>query len=151
MYIAMLIKAFVGGCIICAIGQVLIDYTKLTPARILVSFVVIGVILGGIGLYQPLIDFAGAGATVPLTGFGATLAKGVREAVAADGFFGALTGGLTASAGGITVAIVAALLKDGRTQISGLWSEKTGKTYTATVALTDDGTRASFRLEFSHE
>lgn len=110
MDIAMLIKAFVVGGIICAIGQVLIDYTKLTPARILVSFVVIGVILGGIGLYQPLIDFAGAGATVPLTGFGATLAKGVRAAVAADGFFGALTGGLTASAGGITVAIVAALL-----------------------------------------
>ena len=109
MDIAMLIKAFVVGGIICAIGQVLIDYTKLTPARILVSFVVIGVILGGIGLYQPLIDFAGAGATVPLTAFGATLAKGVREAVATDGFFGALTGGLTASAGGITVAIVAAL------------------------------------------
>ena len=105
MDIAMLIKAFVVGGIICAIGQVLIDYTKLTPARILVSFVVIGVILGGIGLYQPLIDFAGAGATVPLTGFGATLAKGVREAVAADGFFGALTGGLTASAGGITVEL----------------------------------------------
>ena len=84
MDIAMLIKAFVVGGIICAIGQLLIDYTKLTPARILVSFVVIGVILGGIGLYQPLIDFAGAGATVPLTGFGATLAKGVREAVAAD-------------------------------------------------------------------
>ena len=87
----------------------MIDYTKLTPARILVSFVVLGVILGGLGLYQPLIEFAGAGATVPLTGFGATLAKGVREAVAQKGWFGALTGGLSASAGGITAAIVAAL------------------------------------------
>ncbi len=106
----MLLKAFIVGGIICAIGQVFIDYTKLTPARILVGFVVLGVILGALGWYQPLIDFAGAGATVPLTGFGATLAKGVREAVATDGFFGAFTGGLTATAGGITVAIVAALI-----------------------------------------
>ena len=81
MDLFLLLKAFLVGGIICAIGQVLIDYTKLTPARILVSYVVLGVILGGIGLYQPLIDFAGAGATIPLTGFGATLAKGVREAV----------------------------------------------------------------------
>ena len=81
MEVSMLIKAFLVGGGICAIGQLLIDYTKLTPARILVSFVVLGVILGGLGLYQPLIEFAGAGATVPLTGFGATLAKGVREAV----------------------------------------------------------------------
>ena len=103
-------KAFLVGGAFCAVGQVLIDYTKLTPARILVTYVVAGVVLGALGVYQPLIDFAGAGATVPLTGFGATLAKGVREAVATDGFFGALTGGLTASAGGITVAIVAALL-----------------------------------------
>lgn len=106
----LLLKAFLVGGSICAIGQILIDYTKLTPARILVSFVVIGVILGGFGLYQPLIDFAGAGATVPLTGFGATLAKGVKEAVSSDGFFGAFTGGLTATAGGIAVAIVAAFL-----------------------------------------
>ena len=76
MEVSMLIKAFLVGGGICAIGQLLIDYTKLTPARILVSFVVLGVILGGLGLYQPLIEFAGAGATVPLTGFGATLAKG---------------------------------------------------------------------------
>lgn len=110
MDLFLLLKAFLVGGIICAIGQVLIDYTKLTPARILVSYVVLGVILGGIGLYQPLIDFAGAGATIPLTGFGATLAKGVREAVSSDGLFGAFTGGLTASAGGITVAIIAALL-----------------------------------------
>lgn len=106
----MLLKAFLVGGLICAVGQVLIDYTKLTPARILVSFVVLGVILGGLGLYQPLIDFAGAGATVPLTGFGATLAKGVAEAVKEDGLFGAFTGGLGATAAGITVAIVAALL-----------------------------------------
>ncbi|MEG1778817.1 MAG: SpoVA/SpoVAEb family sporulation membrane protein, partial [Oscillospiraceae bacterium] len=91
------LKAFLVGGAICAIGQVLIDYTKITPARILVSFVVLGVILGGIGIYQPLIDFAGAGASVPLTGFGALLAKGTREAVVSDGLLGALTGGLTAS------------------------------------------------------
>ena len=97
MEVSMLIKAFLVGGGICAIGQLLIDYTKLTPARILVSFVVLGVILGGLGLYQPL------------TGFGATLAKGVREAVAQKGWFGALTGGLSASSGGITAAIVAAL------------------------------------------
>lgn len=109
MEVSMLIKAFLVGGGICAIGQLLIDYTKLTPARILVSFVVLGVILGGLGLYQPLIEFAGAGATVPLTGFGATLAKGVREAVTQKGWFGALTGGLSASSGGITAAIVAAL------------------------------------------
>ena len=98
----------VGGAI-CAVGQVLIDFTKLTPARILVSFVVLGVLLGALGLYQPLIDFAGAGATVPLTGFGALLAKGVRDAVAENGNIGILTGGLIASAGGITAAIVCAL------------------------------------------
>ena len=102
-------KSLFGGRRYLCDGQLLIDYTKLTPARILVSFVVLGVILGGLGLYQPLIEFAGAGATVPLTGFGATLAKGVREAVAQKGWFGALTGGLSASAGGITAAIVAAL------------------------------------------
>ena len=104
MDIAMLIKAFVVGGIICAIGQLLIDYTKLTPARILVSFVVIGVILGGIGLYQPLIDFAGAGATVPLTGFGHALCQGVMSAVDEVGLIGAFTGGLSATAGGIAAA-----------------------------------------------
>lgn len=104
-----LLKAFVVGGIICAIGQLLIDYTPLTPARILVSFVVLGVLLGGIGIYQPLLDFAGAGASVPLVGFGALLARGVRDAVAEQGAFGILTGGLTASAGGITAAITAAL------------------------------------------
>ena len=112
MEVSMLIKAFLVGGGICAIGQLLIDYTKLTPARILVSFVVLGVILCGlaaVGVYGPLVKFAGCGATVPLTGFGATLAKGVREAVAQKGWFGALTGGLSASAGGITAAIVAAL------------------------------------------
>ncbi|MGI5894247.1 MAG: stage V sporulation protein AE [Candidatus Merdivicinus sp.] len=103
-------KAFLVGGAICALGQILIDRTKLTPARILVSYVVLGVILGGVGIYQPLIEFAGAGATVPLTGFGAALAKGVREAVEADGLAGVLTGGLTASAGGITAAIVFGLV-----------------------------------------
>ena len=104
------LKAFlVGGCL-CLIGQILIDKTTLTPARILVSYVVAGVVLGALGLYQPIIDFAGAGASVPLTGFGATLAKGVKEAVDKDGFLGILTGGLTASAGGICAAIVFGLL-----------------------------------------
>ena len=104
------LKAFLVGGGICLLAQLLIDYTKLTPAKILVSFVVLGVILGGIGIYQPLVDFAGAGASVPLLGFGNTLAKGVQEAVQQDGFLGILTGGLKATAGGITVAITAGLL-----------------------------------------
>lgn len=104
------IKAFLVGGTICLIGQILIDRTKLTPARILVSYVVIGVILGGVGIYERLVDFAGAGATVPLTGFGNTLAKGVREAVDEKGFLGIFTGGLKATAGGITAAITAGLL-----------------------------------------
>lgn len=104
------IKAFLVGGALCLIGQLLIDKTKLTPARILVSYVVIGVFLGAIGVYEPLVEFAGAGATVPLTGFGYNLAKGVKEAVAEDGFLGALTGGLMATAGGITAAITAGLL-----------------------------------------
>lgn len=98
--------AFLVGGIFCAIGQVLIDYTKLTPARILVSYVVAGVILGGIGVYKPLVDLAGGGATVPLTGFGYLLAKGVKEAVQKDGLLGALTGGFTAASAGIAAAIV---------------------------------------------
>ncbi len=104
------IKAFLVGGAFCLIGQLLIDLTKLTPARILVSYVVIGVVLGALGWYEPIIDFGGAGATVPLTGFGNTLAKGVRDAIAKDGFVGILTGGLTATAGGITTAIAAGLL-----------------------------------------
>ncbi len=92
------------------IGQILIDKTKLTPARILVSYVVMGVILGAIGIYKPLLDFAGAGASVPLTGFGNTLAKGVRESVTQDGFLGIFTGGMKATAGGITTAIFVGLL-----------------------------------------
>ena len=104
------LKAFLVGGSICLLAQLLIDYTKLTPAKILVSFVVLGVILGGISIYQPLVDFAGAGASVPLLGFGNTLAKGVRESVQEDGFLGILTGGLKATAGGITVAITAGLL-----------------------------------------
>ena len=104
------IKAFLVGGLLCAIGQILIDYTKLTPARILVSFVVSGVILGGIGVYEPLVKFAGAGATVPLTGFGYSLANGVREAVNSEGLIGALTGGLCASSGGITAAMLLAVL-----------------------------------------
>lgn len=104
------LKAFLIGGLLCLIGQILIDKTKLTPARILVSYVVIGVFLGAIGVYQSLVDFAGAGATVPLTGFGNTLAKGVKEAVQKDGFLGIFTGGLKAAAGGITAAIVSGLL-----------------------------------------
>lgn len=103
-------KAFLVGGILCVIGQILIDKTKLTPARILVSYVVIGVILGAVGLYKPLTEFAGAGATVPLTGFGANLAKGVKESVDQDGALGILTGGLKTCAGGITAAIFAGLL-----------------------------------------
>ncbi len=102
--------AFIIGGLFCAVGQVLIDYTKLTPARILVSYVVIGVILSGFNLYQPLVDFAGAGASVPLTGFGHLLAEGVRKAVDEKGFLGIFTGELTASAGGITAALMAGLL-----------------------------------------
>lgn len=100
------VKAFLVGGLFCVVGQILIDKTKLTPARILVSYVVVGVFLGAIGVYQKLVDFAGAGATVPLTGFGNTLAKGVREAIDKDGFLGIFTGGLMATAGGITAAIV---------------------------------------------
>lgn len=104
------IKAFIIGGLLCVIGQILIDKTKLTPARILVSYVVIGVLLGAIGVYKPLVDFAGAGATVPLTGFGYSLAKGVKEAVNENGFVGILTGGLKATAGGITAAIFTGIL-----------------------------------------
>jgi len=102
--------AFLIGGIICLIGQVFIDKTQLTPARILVGYVVVGVILGALNIYKPLQEFAGAGATVPLTGFGNTLAIGVREAVDKYGFIGIFLGGLTASAGGITMAILAGLI-----------------------------------------
>ena len=104
------LKAFLVGGALCLIGQILIDKTKLTPARILVSYVVIGVFLGAIGVYEPFARWAGAGATVPLTGFGYTLSKGVKKAVTEDGFLGIFTGGLKAAAGGITAAIFAGLL-----------------------------------------
>lgn len=104
------IWAFVIGGAFCAVGQVLIDYTKLTPARILVTFVVAGVVMGALGIYRPIIEFAGAGATVPLTGFGNLLAEGVREAVNARGLLGVITGGLGAAASGITAAIFFGLL-----------------------------------------
>ena len=104
------IRAFVIGGIFCVIGQILIDKTKLTPARILVSYVVAGVILGGLGVYQYIVDFAGAGASVPLTGFGYTLAKGVKEAIVTQGFLGIFTGGLKATAGGIVAAITSGLI-----------------------------------------
>lgn len=104
------IKAFLVGGLLCLIGQVLVDKTKLTPARILVSYVIFGVILSAIGIYESLVEFAGAGASVPLTGFGHIIAKGVKEAINANGFIGIFTGGLKASAGGITAAIVAGLL-----------------------------------------
>lgn len=104
------LSAFLCGGLLCAIGQILIDKTKLTPARILTGYVVTGVLLTALGLYEPIVSWGGAGATVPLTGFGYCLAKGVKEAVAEQGLIGALTGGLTATAGGITAAVVFALL-----------------------------------------
>ena len=104
------LKAFLVGGAFCLVGQLLIDFTKLTPARILVAYVVAGVILGAVGWYKPLIDFAGAGATVPLTGFGYLLSKGVYQAVSEDGLLGAITGGLQTTAGGITAAVIAGLL-----------------------------------------
>lgn len=99
------IKAFVVGGAFCVIGQVLVDKTKLTPAKILTTFVVLGVVLGGLGIYEPIVKWAGAGATVPLTGFGSALAKGVREAVAEKGLIGVFTGGLTAASAGICAAL----------------------------------------------
>ncbi len=105
-----ILKAFLVGGVLCAIGQLFIDYTKLTPARILTGYVVAGVILSAVGIYKPLADFAGAGATVPLTGFGHLLAEGIRKSVSEDGFLGIFTGGLTAGAGGITAAILFGLL-----------------------------------------
>ena len=104
------LKAFLVGGLFCLIGQILIDKTKLTPARILVAYVVSGVVLGAAGVYKPIVEFAGAGATVPLTGFGYNLAKGVREAILEDGFLGIFTGGLKACAGGIAAAVSAGLL-----------------------------------------
>ena len=114
----MLVKCFAVGGAICVVGQLLIDFTKLTPARILVLFVTLGVALTAVGLYDPIVIFAGAGATVPLTGFGYTLAKGVENAVREKGLIGAITGGITGTAGGITAAIffgyVIALLSKSR-------------------------------------
>ena len=104
------LNAFLCGGLLCLVGQLLLDKTRLTPARILVSYVTTGVILGGLGLYPRLIDWAGAGATVPLTGFGSLLAKGVKKAVEEQGLLGAFTGGLTATAGGITGAVIAGIL-----------------------------------------
>lgn len=98
--------AFITGGIICVVGQILIDLTKLTPARILVGFVVSGVILSALGLWQPVVDFAGAGATVPIIGFGHTLAQGMKEAVAKDGIVGIFTGGFTACAGGVAASLI---------------------------------------------
>lgn len=112
------LNAFLCGGMLCAIGQILIDRTQLTPARILTGYVIAGVLLSALGLYQPLVDWGGAGATVPLTGFGHSLAKGVKTAVAEKGWLGVFTGGLTATAGGIAAAVVfgvvmAALFKPG--------------------------------------
>ena len=101
-----LLKAFLVGGAICAVCQILIDKTRLTPARILVSLVVLGVFLGGVGVYEPIVKFAGSGATVPLLGFGYSLSQGVRDAVDEQGLLGVLTGGLSACAAGITAAIV---------------------------------------------
>lgn len=106
----MLLKAFLVGGAICALSQVLIDRTRLTPARILSAYVVLGVVLGGLGLWKPVVDFAGCGATVPLLGFGYTMAEGVKKAVAESGLLGAFTGGLTAAAGGIAAAVIFSLL-----------------------------------------
>lgn len=99
------VKAFVVGGLICVVAQLLIDYTKMTPARILVLFVTLGVVLTAFGVYEPLVNFAGAGATVPLSGFGYTMAKGTQEAVRKDGLLGAFTGGVTAGAAGIGAAV----------------------------------------------
>ena len=104
------LNAFLCGGILCAIGQVLIDRTQLTPARILTGYVVAGVLLGALGIYQPIADWGGAGATVPLTGFGFSLAKGVKKDVAEQGWLGVFTGGLTATSGGIAAAVVFAVL-----------------------------------------
>ncbi|MCR4924689.1 MAG: stage V sporulation protein AE [Clostridiales bacterium] len=104
------LKAFIVGGLICVIGQILIDYTALTPAKILVAFVVAGVILGGVGVYQYVYDFAGAGATVPLTGFGYNLAKGTKEAIEKQGLLGVITGPFTAGSAGITAALVSGLI-----------------------------------------
>lgn len=106
----MLLKAFFVGGAICALSQVLIDRTRLTPARILSAYVVLGVVLGGLGLWKPVAEFAGCGATVPLLGFGYTMAEGVKSAVAEQGLLGAFTGGLTAAAGGIAAAVTLSLL-----------------------------------------
>ncbi|MDD6604222.1 MAG: stage V sporulation protein AE [Eubacteriales bacterium] len=106
----MCIKAFVVGGLICVVGQLLLDFTKLTPAKILVSFVCLGVLLGGLGIYDRLVDFAGAGATIPLTGFGNALANGVKNAIREQGFMGVVTGALTACAGGVTVALISGLV-----------------------------------------
>ena len=102
--------AFLTGGVLCVIAQILIDRTRLTPARILVLYVVLGVLLGAIGVYEPLVSFAGAGATVPLTGFGYLISRGVREAVAQEGLLGCLTGGIRAAAGGIAAALVFSFL-----------------------------------------
>ena len=103
-------RAFLCGGVLCAIGQLLIDKTQWTPARILTGYVVTGVLLGALGIYQPVVDWCGAGATVPLTGFGFTLAKGVRQAVTEQGWLGVLTGGLSAASGGIAAAVVFGVL-----------------------------------------
>lgn len=103
-------RAFLVGGLLCLIGQILIDKTKLTPAKILTAYVVTGVFLGAVGIYEPIAKFGGAGATIPLTGFGYNLAKGVKKAVDTDGFLGIFTGGLKAAAGGITAAVVLGLL-----------------------------------------
>lgn len=108
--VLMLIKAFIIGGAICVVGQLLIDITKFTPARILVTFVCLGVLFGALGVYDRLVDFAGAGATLPLLGFGNALARGVRESVERDGFMGVFTGGFTAMAGGVTVAVLSGLI-----------------------------------------
>lgn len=104
-----LLKSFVAGGLICLAGQIIIDTTKLTPGRILVAFVVVGVVLTAIGAYEPIVEWAGAGATVPLTGFGYAMAKGVENAVSEQGIRGILTGGLSAASAGITVAVICGL------------------------------------------
>ena len=104
------LKAFICGGLLCAVGQILIDKTQLSPARILTGYVVAGVLLGALGIYEPIVEWGGAGATVPLTGFGYNLAKGVKKAVAQKGWMGVFTGGLTASAGGIAAAVIFAVV-----------------------------------------
>ena len=142
------LNAFLCGGILCAVGQIIIDKTQLTPARILTGYVVVGVLLSALGLYEPLAQWGGAGATVPLTGFGHTLAKGVREAVASDGWIGIFTGGLTAAAGGVTAAVVAGVLIIVSAIVTGIISNLRKHIIAKTIFSGRRGVRTRRRIKF---